>query len=347
LQDIARYHAYRRPVDLGGRDIEQPASAHGAPPGGPPVVSDAQAAAFLVARFGPDVSAVSSIGRGEWSKAYAFRRAGSDYVVRFSALQEDFAKDRLAARHGSRDLPIPRIVEVGEALGGFYAISDRASGGYLDALGQAEMRAVLPALFAALDAARRVDLSAAVGYGIWGADGTAPHPTWQAALVDAANDRPTDRTHGWRERLAASPTGSGPFEEAIGHLRALVAYAPEERHLIHSDLLNYNVLVSGDRITAVLDWGCSMYGDFLYDVAWLCFWSPWYPAWHGIDFGREAARHYESIGLDVPHFEERLRCCQVHIGLGGQAYSAFKGRWADLEATARRTLEVARPGTLP
>jgi hygromycin-B 4-O-kinase len=94
----------------------------------------------------------------------------------------------------------------------------------------------------------------------------------------------------------------------------------------------------------VIDWGCSMYGDFLYDLAWFIFWAPWYPRWRNIDFQREAARHYESIGLAVPHFEERLRCYQLHIGLTGQAYSAFKLRWADLEATSRRTLEVARSG---
>lgn len=325
-------------------ETAEPSPPHGATPGELGIGSAAQAEAFLVARFGRDVGGVASVGQGEWSKAYGFRRAGRDYIVRFSALQEDFAKDRLAARYGSRDLPIPRVIEVGDAFGGFYAISERAFGGYLDALDQAQMRTMLPALFAALDAARLVDLSASVGYGVWGADGAARHPTWQAALLEVAVDRPTERTHGWREGLAASPTGPGPFEEGFERLEALVDCCPVERHLVHSDLLNDNVLVSGERISAIIDWGCSMYGDFLYDVAWFSFWSPWYPAWHGIDFRGEAARHYASIGLDVPHFEERLRCCQVHIGLMAQAYNAFKGRWADLDATARRTLEVATSG---
>ncbi len=85
-----------------------------------------------------------------------------------------------------------------------------------------------------------------------------------------------------------------------------------------------------------------MYGDFLYDVAWFLCWSPWYPRWRRIDIAGEAARHYASIGLEVPHFAERLICYQIHIGLAAQAYNAFKGRWAALEETARRTLEVAR-----
>jgi hygromycin-B 4-O-kinase len=203
------------------------------------------------------------------------------------------------------------------------------------------MRALLPSLFAALDAARLADLSGTTGYGGWNAEGAAPYPSWRAVLLDVASDRPTDRTHGWRDRLAASRVGAGPFEEAYKRLQALASRVPEERHLIHSDLLHYNVLVEADRITGVLDWGCGLYGDFVYDLAWLCFWQPWYPAWRRIDFRAEALRHYASIGLDVPRFEERLRCCQIHIGLAGQAYMAYAGNWTDLEDTARHTLDVA------
>jgi hygromycin-B 4-O-kinase len=313
------------------------------------VIADvARVEAFLATRFGSDTSDVAPLGMGVWSKAFAFRRAGRDYVIRFGAHQEDFRKDRLAARYAGPALPIPRVVEIGEAFGGTYAISERVFGTYIDDVDEAQMRALLPSLFAALDAARLADLSGTTGYGGWDADGTAPYPSWRSALVDVANDRPTDRIHGWRERLAASPVGVGPFEEAYRHLLALADQVPEERHLIHSDLLHYNVLVEADRITGVLDWGCAMYGDFLYDLAWLCFWQPrqgandvWYPAWPRIDFRAEAARHYAAFGLDVPHFAERLRCCQIHIGLAGQAYQAYAGDWADLQDTAQHTLDVA------
>ena len=296
---------------------------------------------FLATRFGSDSSDVAPLGMGVWSKAFAFRREGQDYVIRFGAHQEDFAKDRLAARYAGPALPIPRVIELGEAFGGYYAISERVFGGYIDDVGEAQMRALLPSLFAALDAARLADLSGTTGYGGWGADGAAPYPSWRAALLDVASDRPEDRIHGWRERLTASSVGIGLFEQAYEHLLALAGRVPGERHLIHSDLLHYNVLVEADRVTGVLDWGCGLYGDFVYDLAWLCFWQPWYPAWQGIDFRTEATRHYASIGLDVPHFEERLRCCQIHIGLAGQAYMAYAGNWTDLQDTAQHTLDVA------
>jgi hygromycin-B 4-O-kinase len=305
------------------------------------IVDPVRVEAFLATQFGSDGGDVVPLGSGVWSKAFAFRRLGRDYVIRFGALQEDFGKDRLAARYASPALPIPRVVEMGEGFGGYYAISERLFGGYLDDVDGTQMRALLPSLFAALDMARLADLSGTTGYGAWDAGGTAPYPNWRAALLDVAHDRPADRIHGWRERLTASPVGMGPFEEAYQHLLALADCAPVERHLIHSDLLHYNVLVKADRVTGVLDWGCAMYGDFLYDLAWLCFWRPWYPAWQRIDFQAEAMRHYTAIGLDVSHFEERLCCCQIHIGLAGQAYMAYAGNWTDLQDTAQHTLDVA------
>lgn len=298
-----------------------------------------QAQPFLRRRFGGDIGAVPAPRQGEWSRAYAVRHAGRNLIVRFSALDEDFRKDRFATRFASPALPIPAILEIGETDKGFYAISERVPGGFLDELDETGMRATLPSLFAALDATRDADPAGTTGYGIWGADGHAPHPSWRAALLDVANDRPGDRIHGWRKRLTASPIGSGAFEQAYARLSESIDSCPAERHLIHSDLLNFNVLVADGRLSGVIDWGCAMWGDWLYDLAWFTFWAPWYPAWAGIDFAAEASRHHAAIGLDVPHAAERLACCQLHVGLSGMAYQAFTERWELLTETAARTLE--------
>jgi hygromycin-B 4-O-kinase len=297
---------------------------------------------FLTERYGHDITDLTPLRQGVWSSAYAFETEGVTLVVRFGAYRDDFEKDGLAARYASRDLPIPRIVEIGETRGGSYAISERALGTHIDGLDEQGMRRVLLSLFAALEAARRVDLTDASGFGLWHGTGRARHATWHDALLDIATDGPTRLGPSWRAALARSPVGTGPFDEAFAALQRLVDRCPEGRHLVHSDLLHFNVLVADDRVTAVLDWGSSIYGDFLYDLAWLTFWSPWYPAWSRIDFAREAASYYRSIGLEVPHFDERLHCYELHIGMESQGWFAGQGDTANLERTATRMLERAR-----
>jgi hygromycin-B 4-O-kinase len=294
---------------------------------------------FLRDRFGATAE-ITRPRQGEWSAAYLVGAPDADLVVRFSPYDEDFEKDAYAARYSSEALPIPPIIEWGPALDGFYAISRRMTGEHIDGLSEARMRDVLPSLFAALDAMRTVDLSDASGFGAWRADGRITHATWRERLLSVATAPITRGAPGWREVLTASPAGLAAFAAGYALLRALVDDCPEERHLVHDDLINVNGLVRGDRLRAVLDWGSSIHGDFLYDIAKLVFYRPWYPAWHNIDFANEARAHYEAIGLDVPLFAERLRCYTLRIGIEDLAYSAWRKRWDEVDGKARRVLEI-------
>jgi hygromycin-B 4-O-kinase len=296
---------------------------------------------YLRERYG-STARITLPRQGEWSAAYSVRTAEADLVVRFSRYDEDFEKDADAARYSSTALPIPAILEWGPALDGFHAVARRVSGEHIDGLDEIRMRRVLPSLFTALDAMRAVDLSDASGFGGWRASGRAESPSWRSWLLGIAERPATRGAAGWRELLKDSSTGVGPYEEGYARMRELVDLCPEERHLVHDDLINFNVLVEGDRISAVLDWGSSIYGDFLYDVAKLVFYQPWYTAWRNIDFAAEARTHYDAIGLSVPHLRERLTCYMLRIGIADMAYSAFRKRWDQVEWKSRRTLEIAR-----
>ncbi len=302
-------------------------------------------AALLRDRGWRGASAIAPIVHGEWSRAFSFAVDGqaTEYVVRFSTLDVDFRKDLLAARFAGLRLPIPRMLELGKAFDGFYSISECARGVFIDALDGKQMRRAITSLLAGIDGMRQVDISTTRGFGLWDASGQAPHATWRDALLAIGTDTSESRIAGWRPRLEQSPTGAALFDSAFKRLTELVDDLPNVRHLVHADLLNYNVLVDADRISAVLDWGAAMYGDWLFDIAWLVFWQPWYPAWAGIDFVHEATAHFAALSLPIADFDLRLRCCEIAIGLDNQAYCAFRGevRWPQLEAVARRTLALS------
>jgi aminoglycoside phosphotransferase (APT) family kinase protein len=102
-------------------------------------------------------------------------------------------------------------------------------------------------------------------------------------------------------------------------------FRPDERHVIHGDLVNRNVLGLNSKVTAVIDWGNALYGDWLYDAAWLICWWPWFPRWQDIDIAAELERHWEQCGGLPPGLHQRLRACLLHIGLDAMAYNAYRG----------------------
>src|SRR5438067_6932031 len=86
------------------------------------------AARFLAERYGRSAGSVAALGGGDWSRAFSFRLDNRDLVVRFGRYLEDFTKDQKAMAFARPDLPVPAVLEVGEALGVFYAISERRFG---------------------------------------------------------------------------------------------------------------------------------------------------------------------------------------------------------------------------
>lgn len=302
-----------------------------------------EAAGFLAERYAGRAHDVSELGGGDWSRAFSFRLGGRDLVARFGPYGEDFAKDQQAMAFAGPDLPVPEVLETGSGLGGAYAISQRCFGVFLENLDEPRWRRLLPALLRGLDALRQLpvpgsDPTAAVTGGGGG---------WREWLWSGLVDRPGARVSGWKAVLDQAGLAE-LFATVQREFSALLPACPEIRHVLHVDLLNRNVLVpaDGSRLTAVFDWACSAYGDFLYEVAWFTFWAPWHAGLAAIDFRSAILGHYQSTGVEVPCFDERLRCYELHIGLTHLAYCAFvRNRDDDLHAVAQRTREILGPGT--
>jgi hygromycin-B 4-O-kinase len=298
-------------------------------------INDKQAAEFLTGYFGVQVKDLEIVGEGAWSRCFGFRHGEDDLVIRFGRHLDDFAKDKRASAFAAPGLPIPQVLDIGEAFGGYYAISQRVYGEPLELVDAVGWRALVPALVDALEVMRTVDLSDTSGFGGWNEEGMAPYARWSDRLLAIGQETNDDRTVGRMAQLAQHPEGQATFRWGYDLLQEIVDDSVP-RSLIHGDLINRNVLVEDGRLNGVFDWGCSVYGDHLYDLAWFEFWSPWYPDLD-IELLRSAlTARWREVGYFAHNMEARLTACYLHIGLDHLAYNAYLSDWPVLEATAKQ-----------
>ncbi|MFW6075110.1 MAG: phosphotransferase family protein [Chloroflexota bacterium] len=283
---------------------------------------------FLERKYDGRVADVSSIAGGAWSDAFSFVHDASRYVLRWSDHAENFERDAIASTYRRDGLPVPEILELGRESGHYYAISLFVDGEFFEELPAPALEASLDSILGMFAALRSVDLSGRRGFGTWDGTGNGQYDSWREFLLDINNDPPGSLIEGWSDNLAASTPGFAAFDRLYERLEAAVGSCPEHRQLIHSDLINRNVLVRDGKVTAVLDWGSSNYGDALYDIAWISFFEPWHPALQSVDLPARLLEAYRSDpASDTANLQGRLACYYIHIGLDWISYNAFRRDW--------------------
>ncbi len=265
---------------------------------------------------------------GLFSDALAFEASGREYVLRMSSAPHaagSFAKDEYAGEHfASEALPVPRVVARGEVDGRQYAISERIAGRTLMECSPGERRALLPALLDTLEALGATDTGVSAGYGDWDGDGAGRYASWQAFLADIDKNHDEGFFADWHRYFDESFLERDIFDRVYERMVELSADVPNMRQVIHNDYQFENVLTDGARITGVIDWANALYGDPLYDVAWLNFISI-HPGWW-FDDGVEVLR--ERFG-GAPDFDRRILCYELHIGLDHLRFYANQDRHDD------------------
>lgn len=289
---------------------------------------------FVHERFGTH-SPVIPLEGGAWSQAYAFAHEGHDLVIRFGEHRGDYERDRIAYERLAALLPVPRVVEIGDAFEGAFALTQRAYGDPLELLDAERWQRVLPAVLDVLDTLRRADMSSTTGYGSWDAQANATHPSNREFILSVVDedDMRGARLEGWRRELERRGSVADLYARAYQRLVELQSAIPEARQAAHCDLINRNVLVDGDSITAVLDWGCAITGDHLYDVAWMGFWQHWHPGLASVDIVAAARDDLRERGVDTDEYHVRIAVAQLHQGLANLAYNVWTGVEAHITAT--------------
>jgi hygromycin-B 4-O-kinase len=290
------------------------------------------AEAFAQQHFGVPELSLKRIADGELAQAFLFDLPDGPKVLRVrTGDNSGFLKDRFAHNHfNSTSIPVPKILEIGEIEDGlFYAVSERAPGKPLDKFTHAEMDKLMPELISTLDAIHATRPTGD-GAGNWDADGTGSFNSWRESVESNLHldDDETTAAAFYDHDLA-----NGVRED----INALLNFVPADLGLIHGDYGFNNALSDGNTITGVIDWDHSAYGDFLFDVAWLDFW---------VDkqgYAEAFKKHYVEQGREVSHFDERITCYKLLIGLGSLGFFARSRQAGKYEFAKQVIARIRKP----
>jgi hygromycin-B 4-O-kinase len=267
---------------------------------------------LLQEHFGEPVTELEVVGGGNVAQTFSFKAGSQAYIVRFNpTMAVNFEKEAyIYDKFASSDIPMPNLVHIGLMNGVHYAISEKVEGRNLLEIPREEYLGLIPAQMEILDAIHRSDVRGTHGYGIFNGEGLAEFHNWKASLTNIAKEEDEADFYGnWYSLFSETFLEKELFDSLHARMVRLVEYLPEERYLVHGGYGLGNILAKEGKITAVLDWLNARFGDFLFDVAYLDFWSP-------DDGWRERFRqHYEQTAKATPNYEERILCYECYIAL--------------------------------
>ncbi len=301
-----------------------------------PVVDRARLLGLLAEAFEQPIQHLALVGGGLVAQTYSFWAAGVPYILRFvtESIEVSYQKEAfIHAAFASPAIPIPPILKVGRTGGLFYAISRKLPGRGLQSLSRVEYAKTLPGVMETLYAIHQVDVRGWRGYGWLDDHGTGMFASWRAFLAKIIKEERADGFYGeWHTLFKTSFLERDFFETVYQHMLDRLDHCPEDRHLVHGGYGYNNVLAREGCVTAVLDWIDAMYGDFVYDIAYIDFWPS------GIDLAERFRRLYQARGVGLSHYQERLACYKAYIGLDALRFFAKTDDYAAYQA-ARQILQ--------
>lgn len=266
---------------------------------------------FLEQVFHQKISDLTQVQGGERSDTYAFNSQDRSYILRINNEKIGFEKDKFAAEQLGSLLPIPPIIDIGTYEQKYYAISVRFNGESIRH-DQPQDDRLIQNILATLDQLHQSPVQSANGYGWFDAYGIARYGSWQAwvtkPLIMVKKPQSQDM-YTWKEIFSVPFVNGHDLHQVISTLNQLIRYVPSEKYLIHGDFGPGNILISNHQVTGIIDWNEAAYGDFLYDIAYLDFWTD------SLDILQPALEHYQRQGKDISNFHARIHAHQLLTGL--------------------------------
>lgn len=270
----------------------------------------------LTTILGSPIASLSPIEMGELSKVFSFEWNGHAYVAHFKETKDSLVKaNYIYQTYGSR-LPIPKVIEVEELDGIFISITEKAAGKPISTFSPVQQEFILRDVARQLVKLGQLDINQTLGYGWISPKGKTTSTSWTETIEKFFAIDPDDFYQDWTRLYEESFLERPLFEEGFSSMMKLLRYAPKSPLLVHGDFHLGNMLSDGNKVTGIVDWEMAMYGDFMMDVAGLHFWHP------ALDFPRKVQDICRLHDIEIPHFEERLRCYMLFKAVDGLRFYA-------------------------
>jgi hygromycin-B 4-O-kinase len=162
-------------------------------------------------------------------------------------------------------------------------------------------------------------------YGFWNEGGHASKDSWGEFILDNRYAYMDDSIFIYTllERELV--------ERICSKIEQLAPFLPEDLHLVHGDVQLKNIISDGITVTGVVDWGESLYGDFLYDIAGLYLESEYATYQIDDDMIKDT---YSEAGFNLRDYYKRYVCYQLKCGLR-TLHSSAMSEQSDRYAQAR------------
>lgn len=273
---------------------------------------------FLSQQMHTEITALRKLSSGMFSQAYSFIADKKEYVLRLNKHEKDFKKDVYAYQNFGSKLLIPKILKYGkydDEL--YYAIMLKCKGITHDKIKNPEN--ILPEIVQTIETMRAIDVTNHQGFGLLNENGQGRYDSWREAITSFYN-----------HKFPKIETKRFIDDVILGKIFNLLEFIPKTKYLVHGDFGFDNLVIDDGKITGVLDWAESKYGDFLYDVAWLDFWSS------DIKYAQAFKNYYIVNKIEILNFDKRIECYSLHIGLSGLILAAYLDKKQDYEKIKRR-----------
>lgn len=252
----------------------------------------------------PSARNCKELSGGLVSQTYSFEADGNFYVFQAGSHLAAYEKEKWVYSNFENNLPVRKVLEVKVTENNLaYSISNFIEGTKLFDLNSQQLLDIVPSVMEILEVLESIEISDAEGYGRYDSTGHAAYPTW----IDFIEAIYNEKIYNWSS-LEQKGFDSEVVKTAISELQAHIgSISLNKKYLVHGDLGSYNLLAKDDRITGIIDWSLSLYGDHLYDKANILFWNE--------EKLQQLIQQIINKYVTSPESKEKIYCYMLRIGL--------------------------------